>query len=416
MIALTPTMEDGKIAKWIKKESDTIQIGDIICEVETDKSSMEYEAINEGTILKILVPEGDSAKVGDVIAIVGKEGEDISSMLAEVSDKSSDKSLGEKNSSSASELQSSMSQENKHSDASAKTQGSTKAKHEGRVRISPLARKIATKKALDIHTITGTGPKGRIIKQDVENFVPDTTMTSFASEPQAGKNSEIPVSGVREIIARRLSESKFSAPHFYLKTSLRTERVIALRGTLNETLQKQKKNKLSMNAFFIKFVAEALKRNLQINSSWQGSKIVQFGSIDIGLAVDLGTGLLTPIVRNCAYKGIEAIDAQLQTLIEKVRNGSISAQEYTGATFTISNLGSFGVDEFTAIINPPGAAILAIGQNRRVPVVSEQGSLEVGSLITLSLSCDHRVIDGSMAAHFITSLKEIFENPARALL
>ncbi len=406
MIALTPTMEDGKIAKWIKKESDAIKIGDTICEVETDKSSMEYESINEGTILKILTAEGESAKVGDVIAIVGEAGEDISDMLAELSNKPSE----------GTGAASAASKPKEEAGSAATPSPSHKVQHtEGqRIRISPLARKIAEEKALDIQSIAGSGPGGRIVKRDVEGL--SATSTSFAAAPQGGEDVEIPVSGVREVIARRLSESKFSAPHFYVKTSVRTEGIVALRSTLNEALQKQKKNKLSMNAFFIKFVAEALKRNPQVNSSWQGSKIVQFGSIDVGLAVDLGNGLLTPIVRNCAYKGIEAIDAELQALIEKVRNGSISAQEYTGATFTISNLGSFGVDEFTAIINPPGAAILAIGQNRRVPVVNEQGALEVGSLMTLSLSCDHRVIDGSMAARFITSLKTICEDPATALL
>lgn len=410
MIALTPTMENGKIARWIKKESDAIKVGDIICEVETDKSSMEYESINEGTILKILVGDGDSAKVGDVIAIVGEAGEDISGMLSELSEKSSKSN----NASSVSQ------QQEKQDDARDKTHApSDKQKHiDGeRILISPLARKIAEAKTLNIRTIAGSGPGGRIVKRDVENLSPAATApVGFSTAAQAGENIEISVSGVREVIAKRLSESKFSAPHFYLKTSLRTERMVALRGTLNETLQKQKKSKLSMNAFFIKFVTEALKRNPHINSSWQGNKIVQFGSIDIGLAVDLGAGLLTPIVRNCAHKGIEDIDAELQALIEKVRDGSICAQEYTGATFTISNLGSFGVDEFTAIINPPGSAILAIGQNRRVPVVNEQGALEAGSLMTISLSCDHRVIDGSMAARFITNLKAICENPATALL
>lgn len=406
MIALTPTMESGKIAQWIKKEGDTIDIGDVICEVETDKASMEYESINKGTIVKILTLEGDSAKVGDVIAILGEEGDDISTVLNELASGSQSDTKPDSKPQAEAKIQPSAS--------IAKTQAQPTSTQ--RVRISPLAWKIAKEKSLDVHGIAGSGPGGRIVKRDVENLSQPDAKPRVAVSLQGEGDVEIPVGGVREVIARRLSESKFSAPHFYVKTSIRSERIVSLRTALNEMLNKQKKPKLSMNAFFIKLVAETLKRNPSVNSSWQGSKIVQFGSIDIGLAVDLGKGLLTPIVRNCAYKGIETIDAELQALIEKVRAGTIGAKEYTGATFTISNLGSFGVDEFTAIINPPGAAILAIGQNRRVPIVNEHGNLDVGSLMTFSVSCDHRVIDGSMAARFIADLKAICEDPAMALL
>ena len=191
--------------------------------------------------------------------------------------------------------------------------------------------------------------------------------------------------------------------------------MVNLRNELNAKLQRQKKEKVSMNAFFIKFVAEAVSRHPVINSSWQGDKIVQFGSVDIGLAVDLGKGLLTPIVRNCTQKRIQHIEADLQNLIAKVRNGTISSKEYTGATFTISNLGSFGIDEFTAIINPPGSAILAVGKSRKTPIVTELGNIVVGNVMTLTLSCDHRVIDGLKAARFLSDMKQIFENPAVAL-
>lgn len=423
MIALTPTMDAGTIAKWSKKESDTVAQGDLLCEVETDKSSMEYESLNSGTLLKIIVREGQTAKVGDVIAIVGKPGEDISAALASLSGGGASSAPAAAPSAPVAPASSSAGAAPSAS-AAAATSGATSAaasgtasRTSGRVSASPLARKTAESRGIDIALVAGSGPGGRILKSDVENFSPGAagaqSVGAFAAPSAA--DVEIPLSGIRAVIAKRLSESKFSAPHFYVKVVVRVEKIIELRNAVNENLQKQKKEKLSMNAFFIKIAAEALKRHPAINSSWQGTKILQFGSVDIGLAVDLGKGLLTPVVRGCASKGLERIDAELQALIGKVKNGTIAQNEYTGATFTISNLGSFGVDEFTAIINPPGSAILAVGRTRRELEVLENGTTEVAQVMTLTLSCDHRVIDGMAAAKFISDLKALFENPALAL-
>ncbi len=227
----------------------------------------------------------------------------------------------------------------------------------------------------------------------------------------AGADQEIPVAGKRAVIAKRLSESKFTAPHYYLKTSVEMKSVVAARKMLNESLS----DKVSLNAFFIKLVAEALKKHPNVNASWQGDKITQYGSIDIGIAVDLGNGLITPVVRNCGNRGIVDIDADLQELIGKARDGKLKPEEYTGATFTISNLGSFGVEEFTAIINPPGSAILALGATKQTPVVKPDGSIGVGNIMKMTLSCDHRVIDGAAGGKFLHELQQTMEQPVRVI-
>ena len=266
----------------------------------------------------------------------------------------------------------------------------------------------------------GSGPGGRVVKRDVEQFEPGRAAGGAgaaaggyapAAAMKPGEDRTIPVAGKRAVIARRLSESKFSAPHYYLKSAVRMEQVLEARKQLNAELPA----KVSFNAFLVKFVAEALKRHPEVNASWQGDHIVQFGSIDIGLAVDLGTGLITPIVRNCGNRGVVDIDRELKALIAKVEAGKLQPDEYTGATFTISNLGSFGVEEFTAIINPPGSAILAVGEIAKTVVVNEEDDLQVAQVMKMTLSCDHRVIDGATGGRFIHDLKRVLENPVRVL-
>jgi pyruvate dehydrogenase E2 component (dihydrolipoamide acetyltransferase) len=261
------------------------------------------------------------------------------------------------------------------------------------------------------------------VKADVENFAPGSAATG-ASAPAAsaggfaavaamapGQNVTIPVAGKRAVIARRLSESKFSAPHYYLKNSVTMDAAMGARKQLNAELPE----KVGFNAFLMKFVAEALKRHPEANASWQGDHILQFGSIDIGLAVDLGNGLITPIVRNCGNKGIVTIDRELKELIKKAGDGKLQPEEYTGATFSISNLGSFGIEEFTAIINPPGSAILAVGEIVKSVVVNDDDEIDVAQVMKMTLSCDHRVIDGATGGRFLSELKRIVENPVRVL-
>lgn len=405
MLALSPTMEVGTIAKWNVKEGDEIANGDIICDVETDKATMDYEAMDDGTLLKIVLPEGGQAKVGDTIAIIGEKGEDFSELLSSV----------EASPTIAKKPEVVESKEEKAAPQVApKPEGSS-----GKILASPLARKLAGEHGLDIRVISGSGPGGRVVKRDIESALAGggaKEVSSFSGSSKSVQALEsdkvIPVSQKRAIIASRLAESKYSAPHYYLKLSIRMDEMLAARQRLNREL---KENKISVNAFLIKFAAEALKRHVQVNSTWNGDHILQHGSIDIGLAVAQEDGLITPVVRNCGHKGIVEIEADLKDLIDKALNNRLQPEEYSGATFTISNLGSFGIEEFTAIINPPGSAIMAVGQTARTPVVVEGDEIEIQSLMKVTLSCDHRIVDGVIGARFLKEMKEMMENPIRTL-
>lgn len=429
MIALSPTMEEGTILSWNKKVGDSVDTGDVLCEVETDKASMDYESAQEGTILKIILDEGSSAKVGDAIAIIGESGEDFSDLEKEIEEekKAASQKGAQPDSSGASAPESSGDQDSAPSQqpqsASKEPGAPATAGAGGPVKSSPLARTIARQKGIDITLVSGTGPGGRIVKEDVENYKGPAAPArgtaagsgapgaGFAPAQPAGQDQTIPVAGKRAVIAKRLAESKFSVPHYYIKNSVEMDNLMAARSILN----KEAPQKVSFNAFIMKLAAESLKRYPGVNASWQGDHILQFGSIDIGLAVDLGNGLITPIVRNVGNKGIVQIDAELKELIQKAGSGSLKPEEYSGATFTISNLGSFGVEEFTAIINPPGSAILALGEVKKIPVYDESGELRPASIMKMNLSCDHRVIDGALGGRFLSELKKMMENPVRVL-
>ena len=420
MTALSPTMEEGTIVSWSKKEGDEVAAGDVLCEVETDKATMDYESTQEGTLLKIILGDGSSARVGDTIGILGEEGEEIESIVAEAEQGAAPapETVPEEEAEVPAETPSGAAASKggpKPAAVAAQPAPAPQAAAGGKS--SPLARKIAAERGIDISQVPGSGPGGRVVRRDVEQFTaagaPAAAAGAYAPQAamQPGENQTIPVSGKRGVIARRLSESMFSAPHYYLKSTVRMEGVLDARSGLNAELPE----KVSFNAFLIKLVAEAIKRNPEVNASWQGDHIIQFGSIDIGLAVDLGNGLITPIVRNCANRGIVDIDRELKALIEKAREGKLQPDEYTGATFTISNLGSFGVEEFTAIINPPGSAILAVGEVAKTVVVDDDDALEVARVMKMTLSCDHRVIDGALGGRFIHELKRVIQNPVRAL-
>ena len=422
MTALSPTMDEGTLVAWKKKEGDTVSSGDVLCEVETDKATMDYESTQEGVLLKIVLPEGKSATVGQVIGIIGEKGEDYEDLLpsadatpkagskADDATQSEEKPAEKSAEKSDSKDDASSEKATDGGDSATSKTGST-GSTDGFIKASPLARKIAQMKNIDLSQVSGSGPDGRVVKRDVEEFQPQTAASSGGATAKPAGDQKIPVGGRRAVIAKRLAESKFQAPHYYVKTSVNMEQVIAARTALNRELPQ----KAGFNAFIVKFVAEALKRHPVVNSSWQGDHILQFGSIDIGLAVDAGNGLITPIIRNCGNRGVIDIDNELKVLIEKAQNNALKPEEYTGATFTISNLGSFGIEEFTAIINPPGAAILAVGETVKTPVVNDADEVVVKPMMKLSLSSDHRVIDGAAAAHFMHELKLMMENPARVL-
>lgn len=448
MSALSPTMEDGTIAGWSKSEGDKVAAGDVICEVETDKATMDYESTQEGTLLKIIRGEGDTAKVGEIIAIIGEEGEDISDLEAEASGEQSegdagsggepesggaDKAESGTGSSGAAESDSGDVQpaaasksespaagaasSSAGAQAGARTGGAAARGESGIVKASPLARKIASDRGIDIAQVPGSGPAGRVVKADVESFEPAAAGAQGAAAASVatampGEDRSIPVNRMRATIAKRLGESKFGAPHFYLKLSVDMRGILAARSRLNSELTE----KVSLNAFMMKFSAEALKRHPNVNSSWQGDHIIEYGSIDIGLAVEMKAGgLITPVVRNCGNRGIVDIDAELKELITKAREGGLQPEEFSGATFSISNLGNFGIEEFTAIINPPGSAILALGNTQKTPVFDENNIMSVVPQMKMTLSCDHRVVDGAAGARFLHDLQKMMEDPARAL-
>jgi pyruvate dehydrogenase E2 component (dihydrolipoamide acetyltransferase) len=399
MIALSPTMNDGTIVGWKKKEGDRVAVGDVLCVVETDKAAMDYECQSEGILLKIIAPAGAQAKVGEAIAILGAAGEDISALLGPAP--STPAPPAER--------------------AAAPALAPAPVVPGSRVRSSPLARRLAAVRGIDIATVTGSGPGGRVIKRDLEGSAPpraDSGAAAAEPAPSAAPpapalaDEVIPVTGKRKVIAERLTASAFSAPAFALTLSIEMDGLLAARARINDRRQQ----KVSLNAFLIKLVAETLRRHPTVNASWQGETIRRFGSVDVGLAVSLPDGLITPVVRRCESKGVLAIDAELALLVNKAREGKLAPPEYTGATFTISNLGSFGIEEFTAIINPPGSAILALGKVQKVPVVGAEDRIEVRSAMRATLSCDHRVIDGAVGAAFLSGLKEMIENPYAVLL
>ena len=397
MLALSPTMETGTIVKWHKSEGDKISAGDILCEVETDKATMDYESTVEGTLLKITSAEGSQVKVGEIIGIAGKEGEDISGLIEqaspEVEKKQPQEKAFEKGAEKKKKIPPPLPQEHVPSG----------------VRASPLARQLAKESGINLQSVQGSGPGGRIIKEDIEQIIKKKKPSEAPITEQV--EQKIAISEKRRIIAQRMSQSMFSAPHYYVTVVVKMNYLMNSRKALNSRL----KTKISFNAFFIKLVAEALARNPVINSSWSEDFIIRHNSIDIGLAVAQKDGLITPVVRDCANKGIVAINQELDDLVERARNGKLSWQEYTGGTFTISNLGSYGVRQFTAIINPPESAILALGEIFEELIISDDGEFRKQNSMMMTLSCDHRVIDGAIAAEFIRDLKNIMENPVTVL-
>jgi pyruvate dehydrogenase E2 component (dihydrolipoamide acetyltransferase) len=406
MLALSPTMETGTIAQWVKKEGDAISTGDVLCEVETDKATMDYESGVDGTLLKIVLPQGSKAKVGDLIAIAGNPGENIDSLL--------------KGSSSTEEKKIHVTKEKTTSFESNAPVGVSAEEHlPGGVKASPLARVLAKVLGVDLKQVQGSGPGGRIAKEDVEKYKVTPSKPQQAGAKQTMNvvkpiepDKEVPVSEKRQVIAKRLSESLFTAPHFYLTINVTADSLLKSRQQLNDKSGK----KVSFNAFLMKFVAETLRRHPKINSSWKGTTIQYHSSVDIALAVAQDDGLITPVVRNCVSKGIIDIDNELRDLVDRARIGKLLPEEYLNPTFTISNLGSYGVREFTAIINPPASAILAVGEVFKEPYVDDNGSIAIKNSIMMTLSCDHRVIDGAVAAEFARDLKNGLENPIMLLI
>lgn len=409
MPKLSDTMTEGVVAEWHKKVGDQVKSGDLLAEIETDKATMEFESFQDGTLLHIGVEKGASAPVDSILAILGEKGEDVSELLKEdqASSKAEEEKEPEAKEEKAPETKAKPEAKAESKPAPKETQPASTASSDGRLKASPLARKMAEEKGIDLNQVSGSGDGGRIVRRDIENFSP--TGAAGSSAPlYAGSESyrEEPVSQMRKTIARRLSESKFGAPHFYLTMEIDMEESVRAREAINKAAEV----KVSFNDLIIRAVASALRKHPKVNSSWLGDKIRYNDHVHIGVAVAVEEGLLVPVIRFADTKSVVRIGEEVKEFAQKAKDKKLQPSDWEGNTFTISNLGMFGIEEFTAIINPPDACILAVGGIKDVPVV-KNGQIVPGKRMKVTLSCDHRVVDGASGSAFLQTLKQMLENP-----
>lgn len=413
MPKLSDTMTDGVVAAWHKKVGDTVKRGELLAEIETDKATMEFESFFNGTLLYIGVEQGKGAAVDAILAIIGNPGEDITALLAAApvaAKKEEAAPVAEKKAEP-------VVVENKATAPVAVTTATPVAiSYEGngdaRIKASPLAKKIAAEKGIDLNMIAGSGDSGRVVKRDIESWHPSkmSVMPQFTAVSGQESYTEETISQMRKTIARRLAESKFSAPHFYLTMEIHMDEAVRAREAINAVAPV----KVSFNDIVIRAVAGALKRHPKVNSSWLGDRIRYNNHVHIGVAVAVEDGLLVPVVRFADQKSLSQISSEVKTFAQKAKDKKLQPSDWEGNTFTISNLGMFGIDEFTAIINPPDSCILAIGGISDVPVV-KNGQVVPGKVMKVTLSCDHRVVDGASGAAFLQTLKAFLENPVTIL-
>jgi pyruvate dehydrogenase E2 component (dihydrolipoamide acetyltransferase) len=415
MPKLSDTMTEGTVASWNKKVGDKVKSGEVLAEIETDKATMEFESFQDGVLLHIGVEKGKTAKVDSILAILGKEGEDVSALIA--AEAAGAPAVAAETVSAPITASAAA-----PAVAAAPTAPSVAAAPvvaapaaNGRVKASPLAKKIAEEKGINIGNVAGSGDGGRIVRRDVENFtstVPATSAYVPAFVPAGTeKYTEENVSQMRKTIARRLAESKFTAPHFYLTMEIDMDNAIAARKSINDSGTA----KISFNDMVVKACAMALRLHPKVNSSWRGETIRYNEHVHIGVAVAVDEGLLVPVVRFANEKGLSQIGAEVKSFAEKAKSKKLQPSDWEGNTFTISNLGMFGIEEFTAIINPPDACILAVGGIKSTPVV-KNGAVVPGNIMKVTLSCDHRVVDGASGAAFLQTLKAYLENPVMMLV
>ncbi len=451
MPALSPTMEEGKLAKWLVKEGDTVKSGDILAEIETDKATMEFEAVDEGKIGKILVSDGtEGVKVNEPIAVLLGEGEkadaapppssDIHSAMASIKDAIS-KEAGEAKPAPKQEAKAAAAKPaaapQPKAEEFTKTQQAVPAPKEesgNRVFASPLARRIATQKGVELSAVQGSGPRGRIVKSDVEaaqpgaakapakpSVAPAAGISGITPLPDAklfykdGDYEVIPHDSMRKTIAKRLTSAKTLIPHFYLTVDCNIDELMTTRAKLNAQSPKENGYKLSVNDFVMKACALSLLRVPEVNASWTETAMLRHKHADVGVAVALDFGLITPIVFGAEGKGLAIISNEIKSLAERAKTKKLKPSEYEGGGFSVSNLGMFGIKDFTAVINPPQAAILAVGAGEMRPIVKD-GVLKTANIMTVTLSCDHRVIDGATGARFLQAFKGFIEEPSSMLL
>ena len=425
MPALSPTMEEGTLAKWLVKEGDTVSSGDLLAEIETDKATMEFEAVDEGIVGKLLIAEGtEGVKVNTAIAVLLEEGEsasDIGAAPAKAAEAPKAADAGKEEAPKAA------------ADAPAAPAPAAPKKDGARIFASPLARRIAADKGLDLTQITGSGPKGRIVKADVLEAKPSAAPTAQAaaaapaaampSSPSADmvarayegrEYEEISLNGMRKTIAARLTEAKQTVPHFYLRRDIKLDALMAFRAQLNKQLE-ARGVKLSVNDFIIKATALALQAVPTANAVWAGDRVLQMKASDVAVAVAIEGGLFTPVLQDAEMKSLSALSTEMKDLAARARDRKLAPHEYQGGSFAISNLGMMGIDNFDAIVNPPHAGILAVGAGVKKPVVGADGELTVATVMSVTMSVDHRVIDGALGAELLKHIVDNLENPMAML-
>lgn len=425
MPALSPTMEEGTLAKWLVKEGDTVSSGDLLAEIETDKATMEFEAVDEGVIGKLLVAEGtQGVKVNSPIAILAEEGEDLDDLRVEAAAPAADPAPKAAPASTPAPAP-----------AAAKAPAAPASADGSRIFATPLARRIAADKGLDLSQIAGSGPHGRIVKADVENATPIAAKPAASAPTPAAapaalptgpatetvlkmyegrEYEEITLDGMRRTIAARLTEAKQTIPHFYLRRDIRLDALLAFRSQINGQLA-SRGVKLSVNDFIIKACALALQQVPAANAVWAGDRVLQLKPSDVAVAVAVEGGLFTPVIQDAETKPLSQLSAEMKDLATRARNRKLAPHEYVGGSFAISNLGMFGIDNFDAVINPPHGAILAVGAGVKKPVVNDAGAIEVATVMSVTLSVDHRVIDGALGAELLKAIAENLENPLAML-
>ena len=420
MPKMSDTMEEGVIASWLKKKGDKIESGDILAEVETDKATMELEAYEDGTLLYTAVEAGNGVAVDGVIAVIGEAGADYETLLkteAESGSESKEEAIEEK----AEPVSTSSQAPVATPQPSIPTTSSTSSSN-GRIKASPLAKKIASEKGIDLSQVNGSGTDGRIVKKDVEDFTPSAQPhQQAASTDQAAINipqvvgeehsEKVELSQMRKVIAKRLSDSKFAAPHFYLTMEINMDKAIEARKSMNEVAPV----KISFNDMVVKAAAAALRQHPDVNVSWMGDHMVKHSHIHMGIAVAIPDGLIVPVVRFADNKSLSHISAEVRDMAKKAKDKKLQPEEFSGNTFTISNLGMFGIEEFTAIINPPDACIMAVGGIKETVIV-KNGEMKPGNVMKVTLSCDHRAVDGAVGSAFLKTFKELLEDPVRILI
>jgi len=409
MPQLSDTMTEGTVVKWLVKVGDKVDVSDPIAEIETDKATMEMVAFDEGIIGAIYREEGTTAPLGEILAVIVEEGEEVPDKPAAIEASESEPEKPEENK--EAQNQSPTTQPDEDNPALAESNE--------RIKASPLAKKIASSKGINLSEVKGTGPGGRIVKKDLENHKVSGSSTALSppqkSRPLTSEDQRIPLSGMRNIIAQRLLESKTQIPHFYLNVEFDAAPLMNLRKQANSAAE-EGDNKFTVNDFILKAVANAAASVPEVNSSFDGDAIIQYGSVNVSVAIAVEDGLVTPVIPDAQQKSLLEISLAVKDLAERARSKKLSPNEFAGGTITVSTLGAYGIDSFDAIINPPQAAILSIGSIKSMPVVDDEGNLVAGLRMKVGMSCDHRVVDGAIGAKYLAELKRRIENPASMLI